>query len=99
MLINGGFGVNIINDNLGIQLGLPKPNLVSNNLCIVNQTIAKPRDLIKDLKIFVHSISYAITFIVINSNVLNYNYLMLLRCPWLRDVKTSHDWGTNIVII
>jgi hypothetical protein len=24
---------------------------------------------------------------------------MLLRRPWLRDAKVSHDWGTNIVII
>jgi hypothetical protein len=24
---------------------------------------------------------------------------MLLGCPCLRDAKTSHDWGTNIVII
>jgi hypothetical protein len=24
---------------------------------------------------------------------------MLLGCPWLRDAKISHDWGTNIVII
>jgi hypothetical protein len=24
---------------------------------------------------------------------------MLLTCPWLKDVKRSHDCGTNIVII
>jgi hypothetical protein len=24
---------------------------------------------------------------------------MLLGCPWLRDAKVSHDWGTNIVTI
>jgi hypothetical protein len=24
---------------------------------------------------------------------------MLLGCPWLKDVKVSHDWGTNIVTI
>jgi len=24
---------------------------------------------------------------------------MLLRGPWLRDVKISHDWGTNIIAI
>jgi hypothetical protein len=24
---------------------------------------------------------------------------MLLRHPWLRDAKVSHDWGTNIVSI
>ncbi len=99
MLINGGSRVNIIIDNLGVQLGLPKLNPMFYNLRMVDQTIAKPLDLIRDLKIFVHGIPYTITFIVINSSVLDSNYSMLLGCPWLRDAKVSHDWGTNIVII
>jgi hypothetical protein len=24
---------------------------------------------------------------------------MFLRRPWVQDVKLSHDWGTNVVII
>jgi hypothetical protein len=24
---------------------------------------------------------------------------MLLGCPWLRDAKISHDWGTNTIAI
>jgi hypothetical protein len=63
------------------------------------QTIAKPLGLIRNVKIFVHDIAYIITFIVINSNVLVSSYSMLLGCPWLRDAKISHDWGTNIVTI
>jgi hypothetical protein len=66
---------------------------------MVDQTIATPLGFIRDLKIFVHGISYMITFTVINSNVLDYNYSMLLGCPWLKDAKVSHDWGTNIVTI
>jgi hypothetical protein len=61
------------------------------NMCMANQIIAKPLNLIKDLKIFVHEIPYTITFIVINSNVLHFSYLMLLRHPWLKDAKVSHD--------
>jgi hypothetical protein len=53
------------------------------NMHMANQTIAKPFGLIKDLKIFVHGISYTITFTIINSNVLNSNYSMLLGRPWL----------------
>ncbi len=56
-----------------------------------DQTIAKPLGLITDLKNFIHEIPYAITFIVIESNVLNSNYFMLLGHPWLRDAKMSHD--------
>jgi hypothetical protein len=58
---------------------------------MVNQTIAKPLGLIEDLKIFIHGIPYKVTFIVINSNVLDFIYLMLLGHPWLRDAKVSHD--------
>jgi len=58
---------------------------------MANQTIAKPLGLIRDLKIFVHSISYTITFIVINRFVLDSSYSMLLGRPWLRDAKVSHD--------
>jgi hypothetical protein len=66
---------------------------------MVNQTIAKPLNLIKDLKIFVHGIPYTIIITIINNNVLDYNYSMLLGCPWLEDAKVSHDWGKNITTI
>jgi hypothetical protein len=64
---------------------------------MANQTIVKPLGLIRDLKIFFHGISYTVTFIVINSSVVNSSYSMLLGHPWLKDVKVSHDWGTNII--
>ncbi len=66
---------------------------------MANQTIAKPFGLIKNLKIFVHGIPYTITFIVINSNVLDSSYSMLFKHTWLKDAKISHDWGTNTITI
>ncbi len=54
VLIDGGYGINIIIENLRIQLGLSKPNPTLYNLCIMDQTIAKPLGLIRDLNIFVH---------------------------------------------
>jgi len=66
---------------------------------MANQTIAKPLGFIKDLKIFVHGIPYTVTFTIINNNVLDYSYSMLIGCPWLKDVKVSHNGGTNIVTI
>jgi hypothetical protein len=99
VLIDGGSKVNIIIEDLKIQLGLSKPNPTLYNLLMVNQTIAKPLGLIRDLKIFVHGIPYMVTFIVINSNVLNSSYSTLLGHPWLRNAKVSHNWGTNIVTI
>jgi hypothetical protein len=66
---------------------------------MTNQTIAKPLALIKDLRIFVHGILYAVTFTIIQSNVLDFNYFMLIGCPWLRDDSVSRDWGNNTITI
>jgi hypothetical protein len=91
VLIDGGFGVNIIIENLRIQLSLSKPNPKPYNLRMVDQTIAKPLGFIKDLKIFVHGIPYTFTFSVINNNVLYFSYSMLFGPLWLKDAKVSHD--------
>jgi hypothetical protein len=99
VLIDGGFRVNIITLNLKIQLGMSKPNLAPYNLRMESQTIVKALCLIRDLKIFVHGIPYIITFTIINSNVLDFSYSMLLGHLLLKDAKISHDWGTNNVII
>ncbi len=59
-----------------IQLDLSKPNLTPYNLYMANQTIAKPFGLIRDLKIFVPGIPYIVTFIIINSNVID----LVIQC-------------------
>jgi len=41
-------------------LGLPKPKPTPYNLRMVIETTTKPMGLIKDLKIYVHGISYMI---------------------------------------
>jgi hypothetical protein len=65
VLLDGGFGVNIITKKLRVQLGLSKPKPTPYNLLMAYQTIAKPLGLIKDLKILIHGIPYAITSTVI----------------------------------
>jgi len=65
VLLDGGFGVNIIIENLRKWLKLPIPKLDLYNLKMANQIIAKLIGLIKNLKIHVHRIPYIITFIVI----------------------------------
>ncbi len=99
VLLDGGYKVNIIMKKLTVQLGLSKPKPTPYSLCMVDQTIAKHLGFIKDFKILVQGIPCAMTFIIIQNNVLNSNYSMLLGHPWLRDVKMSHDWGNNTNII
>jgi hypothetical protein len=38
-------------------------------------------------------------FTILQNNVVDSSYSMLLGRPWLKDVKMAHDWGSNIVII
>ncbi len=78
-------------EKLNVHLGLLEPKPVPYNMCMADQTITKPLGLIKDIKFLVHGISYVVTFIVIQSIVLDSNYFMLLDRPWLRDAKMSHD--------
>jgi hypothetical protein len=65
VLLDGGSGVNIIMKKLKVQLGLLKLKPSPYNLRMVDQTIAKPLGLIKDLKILIHGIPYGVTFTVI----------------------------------
>jgi len=66
---------------------------------MVDQTITKPLGLIKDLIIIVHGIPYVVTFTIIHSSVLDSSCSILLSYPWLKDVKVSHDWGNNTIVI
>jgi hypothetical protein len=76
---------------LRLRLRLPKPKPTPYNLKMVDQTTIKPMGLIRDMKIYVHGIHYIITFTILHNNVVDSNYFMLLRRPWLRDVKVAHD--------
>jgi hypothetical protein len=64
VLLDGGFGVNIITKQLKLKLGLPKPKLASYNLRMVYQTTTKLVGLIRDLKIYAHDIPYITTFTI-----------------------------------
>jgi hypothetical protein len=79
VLINGGFRISIIIEKLRVQLGLSKPKLAPYNLLMANETITNPLGFIKDLKKNVHGIPYAMTFTIIQNNVLDFNNFMLGR--------------------
>ncbi len=80
-------------------MGLPKPKPTPYNLRMENQTTTKLMGLIKDLKIYVHGILYITMITILQNNVVDSSYSMLLGRPWLRDAKVAHDWGSNIVTI
>ncbi len=99
LLLDGGYGVNIITKQLRLKLVFPKPKLAPYNLRMAHQTTTKPMGSIRDLVIYVHGIPYIITFTIFQNNVVNFSYSMLLGRPWLRDLKVAHDWGSNIITI
>jgi len=80
-------------------LKLPNFKLVVYTLWMANQTITKVIGLIKDLKIHIHVIPYIATFIVMNNNVLDSSYSMLLSRPWLCNAHVTHDCRNNIITI
>ncbi len=61
--------------------------------------MTRPLRIIINLKIHIHGILYIATFTILKNNVVDYNYFMLLRRPWLRDAKVICDWGNNVIII
>jgi hypothetical protein len=59
---------------------------------MVDQSLTKPIGIIHDLKIHIHGIPYIATFTVMQNNMLDGSYFMLLGRPWLKNVKVIHDW-------
>jgi len=51
------------------------------------------------LKIHIHGIPYIATFNILENGVVDFNYFMLLRRPWLKDAKVTHDWANNVITI
>jgi hypothetical protein len=90
-MLNGGTNVNIIIENLITKLGLPKPRPTPYHLRMEDQTMTKPLGIIKNLKIRINGIPYVVTFIVLQNNVVDSNYFILLNRPCLKDAKVTHD--------
>jgi hypothetical protein len=91
VLLDGKISVNIIIENLKTKLSLPKPILVAYHFRMVDQSMTRPLGIIRNLKIHIHGIPYVTTFIVLQNNVVDFNYSMLLGRFWLRDAKVTHD--------
>jgi hypothetical protein len=90
-LLDGRANVNIIIENLRTKLGLPKPRPAPYHLIMVDQTMTKPLGIIKKLNIHIRGISYVATFPVLQNNVVDFSYYMLLQRPWFIDAKDTHD--------
>jgi hypothetical protein len=66
---------------------------------MLDQTTTQLMGLIHDLQIYIHNIPCVATFVILQNNVVDFNYSMLLGRPWSRDTKVAHDWSNNMVII
>ncbi len=98
-MLDGEASVNIITENIRTKLGLPKPRPTPYHFIMANHSMTRPLGIIKNLKIHIDGIPYVATFNVLQKNVVDFNYSMLLRTPWLKDAKVTHDWGNNVTII
>jgi hypothetical protein len=66
---------------------------------MVDQSMTKPLGIIKKFKIQMHGIPYVATFTVLQNDMVDFSYSMLLGRLWLKDTKVTHDWGNNVVIV
>jgi hypothetical protein len=82
---------------LKLRLGLPKPKLAPYNLRMANQTTIETMGLIIDIKIYVHGIHYIIMFTLLQNNVVDFSYSMLLGKPCLRDAKWHMIGGVTLL--
>ncbi len=99
VLLDGGFNVNVMMEELQKRLRLHSPKLAPYTFQMVDQTITKPIGLIKDLKIHIPRIPYIATFTIMKNNVLDSSYSMLLGKSWLCNAHIIHDWGNNLITI
>jgi hypothetical protein len=74
ILIEGGSGVNVITKDERWRLGLLKPSTTLFKLKMANNTIARPKKLIRDVKIHIHGIPYMVTLIVIDCSTIKSDY-------------------------
>jgi hypothetical protein len=81
VMLDGGTSVNIITKNLKTKLGLPKPRPAPYHLRMTDHSMTKPLGIIKNLKIQIHGIPYVVAFTVLQNNVVDSNYSMLLGKP------------------
>ncbi len=72
-------------------MGLLKPKFPPYNLRMVDQTTTKSVGLIRNMEIYVHGVPYITMFTVLQNNVVDSSYSMLLGIPWLKDAKMAHD--------
>jgi hypothetical protein len=58
---------------------------------MVEQSMTRPLKIIINLKIHIHGIPYVTTFVVLEINVVDFSYYMLLERPWFKDANVTHD--------
>jgi hypothetical protein len=81
VMLDEGASVNIITKNLVTKLGLLKPRLAPYQLIMAYQNMIKPLGIIINLNIHIHGIPYVTTFTILQNNVVDFNYSMLLERP------------------
>jgi hypothetical protein len=99
VLLDGGFDVNIIFENLKKKLGLKRPQSIPFMVQMVDQRKVQQIGLIRNLKINLVGCDYKISIIVLNMENEMEAYSMLLGWPWLKLAKVHHNWSDSTFTI
>jgi hypothetical protein len=98
-LLDGGASANIIIKNLIAKLGLPKPKLAPYHLKMIDYGMTRRLGIIKNLKIHLHGIAYVATFIILQNNVVDSNYSMLLGLDLGINMQRLHMIGATMSLL
>jgi hypothetical protein len=79
VLLNRRTSVNIIIKKFRTKLGLPKLGLAPYHLRMIDQSMTKPLGIIINLKIQIHGIPHVPAFTILQNNVVDSSYFMLLE--------------------
>jgi hypothetical protein len=90
VLLDGGFGINIIFKHMQRKLGLKKQQSVPFMVRMINQGKVQLVNLIRNFKINLARCTFKISVTALQMEDTPKAYSMLLRRPWLKQAKAHH---------
>lgn len=97
--IDGGSGVNLIEEETFRKLGLGKPSPAPFLVRMADQRVAQPTGIVRNVPMRVGELDYRITLVILKIERSKRPYQVLLGRPWLKEAKAKHDWESNELTI
>lgn len=99
MILDGGPGVNVIEETTTKKMGL-KWEPITFNVRMVDNHKVMPKGIVRNVRMVIKNMEFFINVVVIAMQPLSQeSYQVLLGRPWLRDAKVKHDWKRDRILV